>query len=167
MSEKTITVNLQQQVDYRFEILFDDAMPVLNTDEPAPLGKGTGPSPVQLLCAAVGNCLSDSLLFAFRKFKQAPDPIHCEVQALVGRNEQGRLRVLKMNAKLKLGVPASALEHAQRVLDQFEEFCSVTQSVGLGIPVHTRVMDVHGVILKDWRQDQPCALLAASATASS
>jgi hypothetical protein len=33
--------------------------------------------------------------------------------------------------------------------DQFEEFCTVTQSVGLGIPVHTRVMDVHGVILKD------------------
>ena len=149
MSEKTITVNLQQQVDYRFEILFDDAMPVLNTDEPAPLGKGTGPSPVQLLCAAVGNCLSDSLLFAFRKFKQVPDPIHCEVQALVGRNEHGRLRVLKMQAKLKLGVPASALEHAQRALDQFEEFCTVTQSVGLGIPVHTRVMDVHGVILKD------------------
>jgi uncharacterized OsmC-like protein len=149
MSEKTITVNLQQQVDYRFEILFDDAMPVLNTDEPSPLGKGTGPSPVQLLCAAVGNCLSDSLLFAFRKFKQVPDPIHCEVQALVGRNEHGRLRVLKMEAKLKLGVPASALEHAQRALDQFEEFCTVTQSVGLGIPVHTRVMDVHGVILKD------------------
>jgi uncharacterized OsmC-like protein len=149
MSEKTITVNLQQQVDYRFEILFDDAMPVLNTDEPAPLGKGTGPSPVQLLCAAVGNCLSDSLLFAFRKFKQVPDPIHCEVQALVGRNEHGRLRVLKMQAKLKLGVPASALEHAQRALEQYEEFCTVTQSVGLGIPVHTRVMDVHGVILKD------------------
>ena len=149
MSEKTITVRLQQQADYRFEIVFDDAMPVLTTDEPAPLGTGTGPSPVQLLCAAVGNCLSDSLLFAFRKFKQAPDPIHCEVQALVGRNEQGRLRVLKMEAKLKLGVPASALEHAQRALDQFEEFCTVTQSVGLGIPVHTRVMDVHGVILKD------------------
>ena len=53
MSEKTITVNLQQQADYRFEIVFDDAMPVLTTDEPAPLGTGTGPSPVQLLCAAV------------------------------------------------------------------------------------------------------------------
>ena len=149
MSEKTITVRLQQQADYRFEIVFDDAMPVLTTDEPAPLGKGTGPSPVQLLCAAVGNCLSDSLLFAFRKFKQTPEPIHCEVLATVGRNEQGRLRVLKMNAKLKLGVPASQLEHAERVLGQFEEFCTVTQSVGLGIPVHTRVMDVHGVILKD------------------
>jgi len=48
MSEKTITVRLQQQADYRFDIRFDDNMPVLTSDEPAPLGSGTGPSPVQL-----------------------------------------------------------------------------------------------------------------------
>lgn len=148
MSEKSITVHLQQQADYRFDIRFDETMPVLTSDEPAPLGTGLGPSPVQLLCAAVGNCLSDSLLFAFRKFKQTPEPIHCEVQAVIGRNEQGRMRVLKMDAKLKLGVAANQLEHADRVLSQFEEFCTVTQSVGQGIPIHTRVLDAHGVILK-------------------
>jgi uncharacterized OsmC-like protein len=149
MSEKTITVRLQQQADYRFDIRFDDNMPVLTSDEPAPLGSGTGPSPVQLLCAAVGNCLSGSLLFAFRKFKQTSEPIHCEVQAVIGRNEQGRVRVLRMYAKLKLGVAANILEHTDRVLSQFEEFCTVTQSVGQGIPIHTRVMDAKGVILKD------------------
>jgi uncharacterized OsmC-like protein len=149
MSEKSITVHLQQQADYRFEIRFDDVMPVLTSDEPAPQGTGLGPSPVQLLCAAVGNCLSDSLLFSFRKFKQAPEPIQCEVQAHVGRNDQGRMRVLRMDAKLKLGVAANKLQHAERVLSQFEEFCTVTQSVGLGIPIHTRVMDAKGVILKD------------------
>lgn len=149
MTEKTITVYLQQQSDYRFEIHFKDNMPVLTSDEPVPLGTGTGPSPVQLLCAAVGNCLSDSLLFAFRKFKQTPEPIQCEVQAQVGRNEQGRIRVLKIAAKLKLGVAGAQLEHAERVLSQFEEFCTVTQSVGQGIPIHTRVLDVHGVVLKD------------------
>ncbi|NBU72625.1 MAG: OsmC family peroxiredoxin, partial [Bacteroidetes bacterium] len=87
-------------------------------------------SPVQLLCAAVGNCLSDSLLFAFRKFKQAPEPIQCEVQAQLGRNEQGRVRVLKIAAKMKLGVEAAQLENVERVLSQFEEFCTVSQSVG-------------------------------------
>ena len=149
MTEKNITVYLQQQSDYRFEILFDGTMPVLISDEPAPLGTGTGPSPLQLLCAAVGNCLSDSLLFAFRKYKQSPEPIHCEVQAHVGRNEQGRVRVLMMNAKLKLGVAASGLEHTDRVLSQFEEFCTVTQSVGQGIKIHTSVLDVHGDVLKN------------------
>jgi uncharacterized OsmC-like protein len=124
-------------------------MPILVGDEPAPLGTGLGPSPVQLLCAAVGNCLGDSLLFAFRKFKQRPDPIHCTVSAVVGRNAHGRMRILHINAKLQLGTHASDIEHAERVLAQFEEFCTVTQSVGQGIPIHTRVVDAAGTVLKE------------------
>ena len=64
MSDKTIQIELVQQHDYRFDVHFGGHMPMVTTDEPAPLGTGLGPSPVQLLCAAVGNCLSDSLLFA-------------------------------------------------------------------------------------------------------
>ena len=114
----------------------------------APLGSGLGPSPVQLLAAAVGNCLSDSLLFALRKFKQAPEPIECTVTAEVGRNEEKRLRVLKMTAVLKLGVSAASLQHLDRVLDQFEAFCTVTQSVGQGIAIELQVVDAAGVRLK-------------------
>jgi len=138
---------LTQQHDYRFVIRFDDNMPVLTNDEPAPLGTGLGPSPVQLLCAAVGNCLSDSMLFALRKFKQAPEPLRCEVQAEVGRNADGRMRVLSMLATLHLGVPAAQLEQLERVLDQFESFCTVTQSVGQGIPIQVRVLDGDGRVL--------------------
>jgi uncharacterized OsmC-like protein len=148
VSEKLISVTLTQQQDYRFEIRFDDKMPVLTGDEPAPLGAGLGPSPVQLLCASVGNCLSDSLLFALRKFKQAPEPLRCEVQAEVGRNADGRMRVLEMVATLHLGVPAAKLEQLDRVLGQFEGFCTVTQSVGQGIPIQVRVLDADGVVLK-------------------
>lgn len=148
MSEKLISVTLTQQQDYRFEICFDDQMPVLTGDEAAPLGAGLGPSPVQLLCASVGNCLSDSLLFALRKFKQAPEPLRCEVQAEVGRNAEGRMRVLSMVATLHLGVPAAQLEQLERVLGQFESFCTVTQSVGQGIPIQVRVLDADGLVLK-------------------
>ena len=148
MSEKHVSVTLTQQHDYRFDIRFDDNMPVLTSDEPAPLGTGLGPSPVQLLCAAVGNCLSDSLLFALRKFKQAPEPLRCEVQAEVGRNTDGRMRVLNMLATLHLGVPAAQLAQLERVLGQFEGFCTVTQSVGQGIPIQVRVLDADGVVLK-------------------
>ena len=91
----TVSVSLKQQADYRFEIRFGDGIATLIADEPAPLGQGVGPSPAQLLCASVGNCLSDSLLFALRKFKQAPDPLHATVVAHVGRNAEGRLRVLR------------------------------------------------------------------------
>jgi uncharacterized OsmC-like protein len=141
MSETSVHIQLRQRQDYQFEVQFGDQVPSLLADEPAPLGSGQGPSPVQLLAAAVGNCLSDSLLFALRKFKQAPEPIQCDVHAEVGRNAQGRLRVLQMRAVLTLGVPAAALEHLERVLDTFETYCTVTQSVGQGIPVAIEVYD--------------------------
>ena len=148
MSEKTIQVSLRQQHDYRFDIVFGGDVPTVTSDEPAPLGTGQGPSPVQLLSAAVGNCLSDSLLFALRKFKQAPEPIRCQITSEVGRNADNRLRVLGIHAVLTLGVPGASLEHLDRVLDTFETYCTVTQSVGQGIPVTIQVIDSQGQILK-------------------
>jgi uncharacterized OsmC-like protein len=148
MSETSIHVQLRQRQDYQFEVHFGGAIPVVMADEPAPLGGGQGPSPVQLLAASVGNCLSDSLLFALRKFKQTPEPIACDVHAEVGRNTEGRLRVLGIRAVLTLGVPAASLEHLDRVLGQFESYCTVTQSVGQGIPVGIEVVDALGVRLK-------------------
>ncbi|MDO9460065.1 MAG: OsmC family protein, partial [Alphaproteobacteria bacterium] len=102
---------------------------------------------VQLLAAAVGNCLADSLLFALRKYKQQPEPISAEVTAEIGRNAEGRLRVLAMQVTLTLGVPAEALQHLERVLTQFEAFCTVTQSVGAGIDITVSVLDAHGARL--------------------
>lgn len=148
MSETNVHIELRQKQDYQFNIHFGGDVPVVMGDEPAPLGAGQGPSPVQLLAAAVGNCLSDSLLFALRKFKQAPEPLRCDVHAEVGRNAEGRLRVLGIRAILTLGVPASSLEHLERVLSQFDTYCTVTQSVGLGIPVTIEVVDSLGVRLK-------------------
>ena len=90
----------------------------------------------------------DSLLFAFRKFKQEPEPIQCTVTAEVGRNADNRLRVLNMTARIQMGVAASALEQVDHVLAQFEEFCTVTQSVRQGIPISVEVWDAAGVQLK-------------------
>ena len=148
MSDQTVTVRLTQAQDYQFDIHFGPGVPVLRGDEPPPLGAGSGPSPSQLLAAAVGNCLSDSLLFALRKFKQAPEPITAEVAAEVGRNAEGRLRVLGMTATLTLGVPAAQLEHLDRVLGSFEGYCTVTQSVGVAIPIAVKVLDAQGAVLK-------------------
>lgn len=148
MSDTLVQVSLVQQHDYCFDIHFGGDIPVLTGDEPAPLGTGLGPSPVQLLSAAVGNCLSDSLLFALRKFKQAPEPIRCDITSQVGRNPEGRLRVLAMTAQLTLGVPAASLLHLDRVLEQFEAFCTVTQSVGQGVPITIEISDSTGQRLK-------------------
>lgn len=148
MSEPRPRVLLRQQQDFQFEIDFGEGKPPLLGDEGPPLGQGAGPTPVQLLAAAVGNCLSDSLLFALRKFKQAPEPISCEVTAEIGRNADNRLRVLGLDVALKLGVPAAQLEHLDRVLVQFESFCTVGASVAQGIPLNVTVHDSTGAQLK-------------------
>lgn len=144
----SVGVHLKQEAGYRFALQFAPGTPVLLSDEPPPLGQGAGPSPVQLLAAAVGNCLSDSLLFALKKFKQSPEPISAEAEATVGRNEQNRLRVLGINVRLALGVPAGALQHLDHALAQFEDFCTVTQSVRLAFPVTIEVYDGEGRRLK-------------------
>jgi hypothetical protein len=45
-------------------------------------------------------------------------------------------------------VLADQLEQLERVLGQFEGFCTVTQSVGQGIPIQVRVLDGDGLVLK-------------------
>ena len=142
------TVTLEQQEDFHFAIRFGDALAPLHADEAPPLGKGAGPNPEQLLAAAVGNCLSDSLLFALRKFKQKPEPLRTTVETTVGRNVENRLRIERIAVRITLGVPASALQHLDRVLAQFEAFCTVAESVRKGIPVDAEVYDSMGARLK-------------------
>ena len=143
-----VTVNLKQEKDFRFAIDFADGIPVLYGDEAPPLGNASGPTPMQLLAAAVGNCLSDSLLFALRKFKQNPAPIQTTATATIDRNAEKRTRVQNIHVKLTLGVAGSSLAHLDRALEQFEEFCTVTQSVRQGIPVTIEVYDGAGQRLK-------------------
>lgn len=145
---QVVTANLKQVQDFRFAMNFGEGMPAIYGDEPPPLGKGTGPSPSQLLAAAVANCLSDSLLFALRKFKQKPEPIQTAVSATIDRNADNRLRVMNIDVKLMLGVPGESLAHLDRALVQFEEFCTVSQSVRQGIPVTVEVYDSDGERLK-------------------
>ena len=98
--------------------------------------------------ASVANCLSASLLFALRKFKNNPGPITTVVTAHMERNEEKRLRVGSVDVMIQVDSPAESLEHLDRVLDQFEDFCVVTQSVRSGFPVNVTVRDGAGKVIK-------------------
>lgn len=142
------SVVIRQQQEFRFANEFGEGIDILLSDEDPPVGTGKGPSPVQLLAAAVGNCLSASLLFALRKFKQAPEPISARVEPVIGRNEDKRLRVQRLKVRIDLGVPAASLQHLDRALAQFEDFCTVTASVRAAIPVDIEVFDSLGKQVK-------------------
>lgn len=146
MSEvQTVGISLAQVGEYEFNVRFDDtALAPLITDEPPPLGHGAGPNPSRLLAAAVANCLAASLLFALRKFHDAPSPLTARATASIERNAQGRWRVSHLAVDLALGDAAAVLAHLERALAQFEDFCVVTGSVREGIPVDVRVLDADG-----------------------
>lgn len=147
MSGEVVSISLVQQQNFQFRNDFGSSAPSLVTDEPPPLGEGEGPAPQQLLVAAVANCLSASLLFALRKFKQQAEPLQTEASCLIDRNEAGRLRVMSIDVTLRLGRPAASIEHLDRILGGFQEYCTVSQSVGRGIPIRVQVQDQDGQLI--------------------
>lgn len=147
MSE-AVSVTVTRQDRYRFLVDFGPGLAQAVADEPAPLGGGAGPSPTQLLAAAVANCLSASLVFAHAKFKEDPGALTTTVACEVGRNERNRLRILSMAVAMTLGVAPEALPHLDRALAQFEDFCTVSQSVRAGIPFTVTVKGPDGRVLK-------------------
>ncbi len=143
-----VSVTITRQDKYRFLVDFGPTMPQAVADEPAPLGEGAGPSPSQLLAAAVANCLSASLLFAHGKFKEDPGRLTTTATCTIGRNEKNRLRVTGIDVVMTLGIAPESLGHLDRALAQFEEFCTVTQSVRAGIPIAVSVKGPDGRLLK-------------------
>jgi organic hydroperoxide reductase OsmC/OhrA len=139
-------LELEQLGGYEFKVTFDGAgVADLLLDEPAPLGGGKGPNAARLIAAAVANCLSASLVFCLAgKFKQPIGPVRTRVHAALARNDAGRVRIGRIDVTIHLADASSAVQHIDRCLAQFEDFCVVTESVRAGIPVGVRVVDAAG-----------------------
>lgn len=140
--DASFTLQLEQLNDYEFRVRFDlpDAAD-LKLDEPPPLGRAAGPNAARLIGAAVANCLSSSLLFCMRKFKQTPGKLRAEVKGTLARNDRGRLRIGRFDVTIRLADAVDDIKHFDRCIQQFEDFCVVTESVRNGIPVGVRVVD--------------------------
>jgi uncharacterized OsmC-like protein len=143
-----VSVTVTRQDHYRFLVDFGPGLPPATADEAPPLGGGAGPSPTHLLAAAVANCLSASFVFAVAKFHEDPGAVSTTVTCDVGRNDQGRLRVLALDAVMTLGATPASMAHLDRALAEFEDFCTVSQSVKAGIPFEVRVNAPDGSRLK-------------------
>ena len=147
MDEKEFTLELTLGENYQFDTVFDgEKMANLLFDEPEPMGDGEGPNAARVLAAAVGNCLSASLLFCLRKARVNVEGMRTEVRGRIGRNEKGRFRVAGISARLITEVPPEDQERVGRCLEIFEDFCIVSGSVrkGIEIDVEVQVVDPSG-----------------------
>lgn len=116
--------------------------PPLVVDELPPLGEGNGPNPARLLAAAVGSCLSASLLYCLRKSRVEVAELRTKVEGTMVRNERGRLRIGGLRVRLAPEVTQEQRERMGRCLDLFQDFCIVTESVRAGIAVDVDVENV-------------------------
>lgn len=139
------TVHLDRRARYQFEARFDweRAAPLL-VDEPEPLGERQGPNAARLIGAAVGNCVSASLLFCLEKAQQTVNGLHTDVVGTMLRNPRGRLRVGKLDVRIPLDVAAHQPERLKRCFELFEDYCVVTAGVRQGIPVSVVIVDPGG-----------------------
>lgn len=137
-------VSVAQWENFQFLIDFNqDGVADLLTDEPEPLGAGRGPNPSRVLAAAVGNCLSSSLLFCLRKAHIETTGFACEVKGEAQRNEAGRLRIRDLDVKLQPKLANAAdVERIKQCIGVFEDYCVVTQSIRAGIKVAVDVAPI-------------------------
>jgi uncharacterized OsmC-like protein len=140
MDEKEFNLTLTSGEGFQFVTEFDgEKMANLLLDEPAPLGEDEGPNAARVLGAAVGNCLSASLLFCLKRARVDVAGMRTEVRGHITRNEQGRFRIAGISARIVTEIPPEDQERVDRCLGVFEDFCIVSGSVRQGIEIDVEV----------------------------
>lgn len=142
------TVTLTQVDGYQFLVDFGVGTPDLLVDEPPPHGAGSGPTPGRLLLAGMTNCLVFSFLTALAKYNQKPTGLSATATLHTERNAEGRIRITEVAITLRLGQAGAEVQQLEEVLNSFETFSTVSQSVQQGIALKVCVDDSLGVRLK-------------------
>jgi organic hydroperoxide reductase OsmC/OhrA len=136
----TFSLHVEQIDGFEFRVTFDkEQFAPLLLDEPAPLGHDTAPNAARILAAAIGNCLSASLVFCLQKAKVPTPSVRADVSVEIVRNDARRLRIGKVDVTLHTNLPPDDPALAG-CLTTFEDFCVVTQSVRQGIDVAVQVV---------------------------
>ncbi|RMG27295.1 MAG: OsmC family peroxiredoxin [Methanobacteriota archaeon] len=149
----TFSLELERVNKFEFRTNFDwESVPPLTLDEPEPLGEQKGPNASRLVGAAVGNCLSASLLFCLEKGQAKVRTLKTRVEGFLKRNEKGRLRLGGFDVTIVLDVESEQSGRVSRCLDLFEDYCVVTATIRQAIPVNVRVEDANGNVLLERKE---------------
>lgn len=140
MSESSFVTELKLVKGYKFNVISDiDYIPDLIVDETKPEGEGAGLNPTRLLSASIGHCMSSSLIYCLKKARIPIADLKTAVKTYLYRNENGRLRIEKIDLEITLEVSHQDKSRVHRCLSIFEDYCTVTQSIRQGIQVDVKI----------------------------
>lgn len=138
--EKTFSVSMIREKDFVFNVDFGLENFDFTMDEPAPVGGDTGPNASKVLAAAMGNCLTASLMFCLNKARAEVGGIETNVQGKMRRNEKGRWRITEINVEISPEINLNEFSSQyDRCYKLFEDFCIVSKSIEEGIPINVEV----------------------------
>jgi organic hydroperoxide reductase OsmC/OhrA len=133
-------IRLERKQGYQLQVDFQQpGIAPLLMDEPPPLGDGQGPKASQVLAAAVGNCLTASLLFCLGKSRVEVLGLTTTVGVTMERNERGKKRIAGIDVTIHPEVAPGDADRLARCRELFEDFCVVSASVRQGIDVKVAV----------------------------
>jgi uncharacterized OsmC-like protein len=139
--ERTFNVSVKREEGFVFKV--DFGIPNVDfflMDEPEPTGMNKGPNASKVLAAAIGNCLTASLLFCLQKARAEVGDIDTIVEGKMRRNEKGRWRIAEVNIEICPEIDVEIYQSQfDRCMGLFEDFCIVSKSIEEGIPINVRV----------------------------
>ncbi len=136
---KEFNLSFERVKDFEFLVRFDDFPEPLLMDAPPGVGRNAGPCPTQVLAAAVGNCLTMTLVLFARKAGIQLTAIRASVKTSLVRGENNLPRVGPIDVTLEPGFAEADQARAAACLAAFETYCAVTESVRSGIEVNVAV----------------------------
>ncbi|MCW3978889.1 MAG: OsmC family protein, partial [Candidatus Bathyarchaeota archaeon] len=99
--EMSFQVDVTREEGFAFRVDFGlEGVDNLKMDEPEPVGGALGPNASKVLAAAIGNCLSASLLFCLQRSRAEVRGMSATVRGVRARNEEGRWRIREMHVEL-------------------------------------------------------------------
>jgi organic hydroperoxide reductase OsmC/OhrA len=113
------------------------------SDEPDPVGEASAPPTPSLLGAAIGHCLSASLVETLKHAHISMVDMQTAVTTTVAPNGAGRPRIERVDVVLRPLLREQS-PRTTRCQDVFEKNCTVTSSVRDGIDIR---------VLVDWRYE--------------
>ena len=98
--ERTFKVSMKREEGFVFKVDFGIPEFDFIMDEPEPVGANKGPNASKVLAAAMGNCLTASLMFCLQKARAEIGEVETKVEGKMRRNEKGRWRIAEVNIEI-------------------------------------------------------------------